>query len=181
MSKNNLFTIIFSFTSFLVAGEISVSISENLVNDYLSLIGDHQIPKGKSNAQALWSINNPHVKFQEGSAQFFATVSYKKGKTNIKKSVTKNMYVEYNFDKNIIQLMIENPLVKMERKEGTLGKFDISSLYQQGLRFQGPRPKAETIKLKTIKGRIKIDMNIKKSIIYFEPGVVRVAIDLNYK
>ena len=180
MNKSNLF-IIFSFTSFLIAGEISVSISENLVNDYLGLIGDHQIPKGKNNEQALWSINNPHVKFQEGSAQFFATVSYKKGKTNIKKSVTKNMYVEYNFDKNIIQLMIENPIVKMERKEGTLGKFDISSLYQQGLRFQGPRPKAETIKLKTIKGRIKIDMNIKKSIIYFEPGVVRVAIDLNYK
>ena len=46
MNKSNLF-IIFSFTSFLIAGEISVSISENLVNDYLGLIGDHQIPKGK--------------------------------------------------------------------------------------------------------------------------------------
>ena len=48
MNKSNLF-IIFSFTSFLIAGEISVSISENLVNDYLGLIGDHQIPKGKNN------------------------------------------------------------------------------------------------------------------------------------
>ena len=91
------------------------------------------------------------------------------------------MYVEYNFDKNIIQLMIDNPIVKMERKEGALGKIDISSLYQQGLKFQGPRPKAESFKLKTRKGRIKIDMNIKKSIIYFEPGVVRVAIELDYK
>ena len=44
-----------------------------------------------------------------------------------------------------------------------------------------PRPKVETIKLKTIKGRIRIDMNIKKSMIYFEPGIVRVAIDLDYK
>ena len=56
MNKSNLF-IIFSFTSFLIAGEISVSISENLVNDYLGLIGDHQIPKGKNDEQALWSIN----------------------------------------------------------------------------------------------------------------------------
>ena len=180
MIKRKIFIFSF-FTSLLFSGEISVSISENLVNDYLKLIGDHEIPKGKNNEQALWSINKPHVKFQEGSAEFFATVSYKKGKTNIKKTITKNMYVEYNFDKNIIQLMIENPIVKMERKQGALGKFDLSSLYQDGLRFQGPRPKTKSIKLKTNKGRVKINMNIKKSIIYFEPGVVRVAIDMNYQ
>ena len=80
------------------------------------------------------------------------------------------------------KLKIEDPTIKMERKNKSLGMFDLSSIYQkEGLRFQGPRPKAETIKLKTIKGRIKIDMNIKKSLIYFEPGVVRVAIDLEYK
>ncbi len=164
------------------AGEISVSISEELVNDYLKLIGDHQIPKGKRDDQALWSIKNPQVKFLEGSAEFHATVQYKKGKIHIKKQVTKNMYVEYNYDANIIQLKIENPTIKMERKSKSLGMFDLSSIYQkEGLRFQGPRPKSETIKLKTIKGRIKIDMNIKKSLIYFEPGVVRVAIDLEYK
>ena len=92
------------------------------------------------------------------------------------------MYVEYNYDKNIIQLTIENPIIKMERKDEFLGKFDLSTLYQEeGLKFQGPRPKAETIKLKTAKGRIEINMNIKKSLIYFEPGIVRVAIDLDYK
>ena len=69
----------------------------------------------------------------------------------------------------------------MERKQGALGKFDLSSLYQEGLRFQGPRPKTKSIKLKTNKGRVKINMNIKKSIIYFEQGVVRVAIDMNYQ
>ena len=171
--------LIFSVT---YSGEISVSISENLVNDYLKLIGDHQIPKGKPNNQALWSIKNPRVKFLEGSAEFHALVSYKKGKTNIKKHVTKNMYVEYNYDNNIIQLMIEDPIIKMERKNKSLGSFNLSTIYQrEGLRFQGPRPKSETIKLKTIQGRIKIDLNIKKSLIYFEPGVVRVAIDLDYR
>ena len=96
------------------------------------------------------------------------------------RSIEKTL-MEYNFDKNIIQLMIENPIVKMERKQGTLGKFDLSSLYQEGLRFQGPKPKTKSIKLKTSKGRVKINMNIKKSIIYFEQGVVRVAIDMNYQ
>ena len=93
MIKGNL--VIFSLlTSFILAGEISVSISEELVNDYLGLIGDHQIPKGKIGDQATWAINEPRVRFQEGSAEFLATVLYKKDKINIKKTITKNMYVE---------------------------------------------------------------------------------------
>ena len=91
------------------------------------------------------------------------------------------MYVEYNYDDNIINLRIEEPVIKMERKDETYGKLDLGDLYQKGLKFQGPRPKVQTMKLKTLKGRIRIDLNIKKSLIYFEPGVVRVALDLDYK
>ena len=178
---NRLFFIFPLFASFLFSGEISVSISEELVNDYLRLIGDHQIPKGKSGNKALWTIKDPQVKFEEGSAEFVASVYYKKGKTNIKKTISKNMYVEYNYDDNIINLMIEEPVIKMERKDETYGKLDLGELYQKGLKFQGPRPKVQTMKLKTLKGRIRIDLNIKKSLIYFEPGVVRVALDLDYK
>ena len=69
----------------------------------------------------------------------------------------------------------------MERKNETYGKLDLSDLYQKGLKFQGPRPKVQSMKLKTLKGKIRIDLNIKKSLIYFEPGVVRVALDLDYK
>ena len=35
-------------------------------------------------------------------------------------------------------------------------------------------------KTKNLKRKIKVDMNIKKSIIYFEKNVVRVALDLEY-
>ena len=113
---NRLFIIFSLLASSVFSGEISVSISEELVNDYLRLIGDHQIPKGKSGNKALWTIKEPQVKFEEGSAEFLASVYYKKGKTNIKKTISKNMYVEYNYDDNIINLMIEEPVIKMERK-----------------------------------------------------------------
>ena len=178
----NIFIKILIFVTLASAGEISVAISESLVNDYLKSIGNHQISIGNSKNQSLWSINDARVKFLEGSAEFYANVIFQKEKTRIKKNINKNVYVEYNYDKNIIQLMIEDPIVKMERKEGIVGKFDLNTIYQkEGLKFQGPKPKVKTIKLKTIKGRIKIDMNIKRSLIYFEPGVVRVAIDLDYK
>ena len=109
------------------------------------------------------------------------TVAFKKGKTNIKKSVKKKIFVEYSFDNNQVSLLIENPIVKMERKGTVYGKIDLSTFYQSGLKFHGPKPKEKSLKLKTSKGKIKVDMNIKNSIIYFEKNVVRVAIDLEYK
>ena len=179
MYKNFLF--IYLISSILSASEISISISEDLVNNYLKIIGNHEIPKGQKGDQAIWSIQDPRVNFEYGSADFLTTVTFKKGKTNIKKSVKKKIFVEYSFDNNQVSLLIENPIVKMERKNTVYGKIDLSTFYQSGLKFHGPKPKEKSLKLKTSKGKIKVDMNIKNSIIYFEKNVVRVAIDLEYK
>ena len=179
MYKNFLF--IYLISSIISASEISISISEDLVNSYLKIIGNHEIPKGKKGDQAIWSIQDPHVNFEYGSADFLTTITFKKGKTNIKKSVKKKIFVEYSFDNNQVSLLIENPIVKMERKGTVFGKIDLSTFYQSGLKFHGPKPKEKSLKLKTSKGKIKVDMNIKNSIIYFEKNVVRVAIDLEYK
>ena len=176
-----IFFVFYLSTSIISGSEISISISENLVNDYLKIIGDHEIPKGPKGDQAIWSIKNPHVNFEYGSAEFLTTVTYKKGKTNIKKSITKKIFVEYSFDNNQVSLLIEEPIVKMERKGKVYGKIDLSTFYQSGLKFHGPKPKEKSLKLKTSKGKIKVDMNIKNSIIYFEKNVVRVALDLDYK
>ena len=90
MSKKITIILLLSI-SIIFGSEISISISENLVNDYLKLIGNHEVPKGPKNDQAIWSIKNPEVKFEHGSAEFFTTITYKKGKTNIKKSIKKNI------------------------------------------------------------------------------------------
>tara|TARA_Y100001970_G_scaffold292240_1_gene432657 strand:+ start:1847 stop:2389 length:543 start_codon:yes stop_codon:yes gene_type:complete len=179
----NKFLITYSifFLSVIAAGEISVSISENLVNEYLRIIGNHEIPKGKKGNQALWSIKNPYVKFEHGSAEFHSTITFKKEKINIKKNIKKNIFVEYSYDDNQIRMVIEDPIVKMERSDETYGKVDLSTFYQQGLQFQGPKPKNQSVKFNTNKGKVKVNMNLKKSIIYFEKGVVRVAIDLKYR
>ncbi len=179
MYKNFLF--IYLISSIVFASEISISISEDLVNDYLKIIGNHEIPKGIKGDQAIWSIQDPHVSFEYGSADFLTTVTFKKEKTNIKKNVKKKIFVEYSFDNNQVSLLIEDPIVKMERKGNVYGKIDLSTFYQSGLKFHGPKPKEKSLKLKTSKGKIKVDMNIKNSIIYFEKNVVRVALDLEYK
>ena len=51
-----IFFVFYLSTSIISGSEISISISENLVNDYLKIIGDHEIPKGPKGDQATWSI-----------------------------------------------------------------------------------------------------------------------------
>ena len=41
-----IFFFIYIFMSISFASEISISISEDLVNDYLKIIGNHEVPKG---------------------------------------------------------------------------------------------------------------------------------------
>ena len=63
--------------------------TEDLVNDYLKIIGNHEIPKGPKGDQGIWSILDPRVEFEYGSADFLTTVTFKKGKINIKKNEKK--------------------------------------------------------------------------------------------
>ena len=83
MYKNFIF--IYLVTSIISASEISISISEDLVNNYLKIIGNHEVPKGPKGDQAIWSIKDPHVRFEYGSADFLTTITFKKGKINMLK------------------------------------------------------------------------------------------------
>ena len=178
--KKFLPALLFSLT-FLLGGEISVSISENLVNEYLNLIGNHQIVTGKKDNQATWTIKNPRVKFQYGKAVFLTTILFKKGKTDIKKDIKRNIDVEYSSRKNTLKLVIMDSLIKMERRGNVLGKIDLGSIYQSGLMFPGPKPSIDSFKLKTKKGRVKIHISARDSYIYFEKDVIRLALELEYK
>jgi hypothetical protein len=172
--------LLFSLT-FLIGGEISVSISEDLVNEYLNLIGNYQIVTGKKDSQATWTINNPRVKFQYGKAVFLTTILFEKGKTDIKKDIKRNIDVKYNSNKNTLKLVITDSLIKMERRGNVLGKIDLGSIYQSGLIFPGPKPSIDSFKLKTKEGRVKIHISTRDSHIYFEKDVIRLALDLEYE
>ena len=178
--KKFLTALLFSLT-LLIGGEISVSISEDLVNEYLNLIGNHKIMTGKKNNQATWIIKNPRVKFQYGKAVFLTTILFKKGKTEIKKDIKRNIDVEYNSNKNTLKLIITDSLIKMERRGKVLGKIDLGSIYQSGLIFPGPKPNVDSFKLKTKMGKIKISISTRKSYVYYEKNIIRFALDLEYE
>lgn len=177
--KKIIFSTILAF-KIIHGGEVSTTISEVVVNEYFTIVGDHQIFAGKKESQALWSIKNPRVKFNEGSAEFLATVLFEKDKVHIKKDIKKYVDIEYDEKLNEIQLLIKNSLVKMERRGKVLGKLDLSQIYQTGLVFSGPKSPIDFFKMKTKLGKIKFDVLIKDERIYFENGQIRFALDIDY-
>ena len=168
-------------SSFLCAGEISTSISEDLVNQYFKVLGSHQVMAGKKGSQAFWSIKNPRVKFVDGRADFLATVLFEKDKVNIKKDIKKPIEIFYDENKNQLKLIIRDALIKMERRGTVLGKVDLGLIYQTGLVFPGPKPVLDSFKMKTKLGKVKVQVLTKENNIYYEEGAIRFAIDINYE
>ena len=85
------------YFSSIHAGDVSLSISEDLINQYLKIIGDYKtvVKKGKPE----WVIQNPHVKLKNNEALFLAKVIYKQGLINIRKDIKLNLRVKYDLKK----------------------------------------------------------------------------------
>ena len=179
MTKRTSFLLL--FFSLLFGGEVSTSISEEIVNEYFNIVGSHQIFAGKKESQSLWSIKNPRVKFKEGKAEFLATVLFEKDRINIKKDIKKDIEIVYDDKKNELQLLIKNALVKMERHGKVLGKVDLGLIYQTGLVFSGPKPAIESFKMKTRLGKIRFDILNGEQNIFYEEGSIRFTMNLDYK
>ncbi len=76
--KKIIFTLFLS-APFLLAGEVSVSISEIVVNDYLALVGEFKDVSEEDEVQTIWTIQNPRVKFDDGNALFLANADFTLG------------------------------------------------------------------------------------------------------
>ena len=152
--------------SFLNAGEISLSISENLINEYLELIGEYKNISKKDNS-IQWLIQKPHVKLNNNEAIFFAKAIYKNGLINIKKNIKLLLKIKYNLKKNEINLIFENSIIKMERRGILLSKLDIKKIYEPKLIFNGPNLKNK-----------KFTINFKnKRKIYIKPNFAEISIE----
>tara|TARA_B100000579_G_C22706210_1_gene792247 strand:- start:401 stop:946 length:546 start_codon:yes stop_codon:yes gene_type:complete len=165
MNKKSVLYIFISF-SILMGGEISLSISENLINNYLESIGEYKTVSNK-NKKIEWEIYNPHVKLNNNEAIFFAKIIYKNGLVNIRKDVKINLKVKYNLKKNIVILFFENSIINMERRNVILGSIDLKDIYEPKLIFNGPNLKNK---------HFKLNLN-KKRKIYIKPDFAEIFIE----
>ena len=177
MKKKSILCVFIIF-SILLGGEISLSISENLINEYLEVIGEYKTISKKDN-KVEWIINNPHVELNNNEALFFAKVIYRNGLVNIRKDIKVNLKVKYDLKKNIVKLIFENSIINMERRNVLLGSLDLKNIYEPKLIFNGPNLKNKHFKLNLNKKR-KIYIKPDFAEIYIENKKIELIITLSF-
>ena len=178
--KKTIFTLLLYFP-FLLAGEISVAISEAVMNDYLTLVGDFKDVSEEDDLQIIWMLENPRVKFENGRPLFLVHANFTHGQLNIRKDIKLKIDIQFNSRKNTVQLIITDPVIKMERNGEILEELDISDIYQSDFVFPGPLPINDSFTIKTAEGKEKFDVTTQDPIITIESGVIEIMIDLLYE
>ena len=178
--KKTIFTLLLYFP-FLLAGEISVSISEAVMNDYLTLVSDFKDVSEDDDIQIIWLLENPRVKFENGEALFLVHANYTHEQLNIRKDIKLKIDIQFNSRKNTVQLIITNPVIKMERNGEILGELDISDIYHSDFVFPGPLLINDSFTIKTSEGKERFDVITQDPIITIESGVIEIMIDLLYE
>jgi hypothetical protein len=178
--KKIIFTLLLYFP-FLLAGEISVSISGAVMNDYLTLVGDFKDVLEDDDIQIIWMLENPQFKFENGEALFLVNANFTHGQLNIRKDIKLKIDIQFNPRKNTVKLIITDPVIKMERNGEILGELDISDIYQSDIVFSGPMLINDSFTIKTAEGKEKFDVTTQDPIITIESGVIEISIDHLYE
>ena len=165
------------YFSSMHAGEVSLSISEDLINQYLKVIGNYKTVQKKDKGQ--WSIQNPHVKLKNNEALFLAKVIYKQGLINIRKDIKLNLRVKYDLKKNELFLVFDNSIIDMERRGILLNSIDLKKFYEPKLIFNGPKLKNKYFKTQfNPKRKIHIKPNFAE--IFIENETIDLILNLSF-
>ena len=165
------------YLSFIHAGEVSLSISEELINQYLKVIGDYNTIPKKNKPE--WSIQNPHVKLNNNEALFHAKIIYKQGLINIRKDIKLSLKVKYDLKKNELFLIFDNSIINMERRGVLLNSIDIKEIYEPRLIFNGPKLKNKYFKTRfNPKRKIYIKPNFAE--IFIENETIDLILNLSF-
>ena len=159
------------------AGDVSLSISEDLINQYLKVIGDYKTIQKENKPE--WAIQNPHVKLKNNEAIFLAKVIYKQGLINIRKDIKLRLKVKYDLKKNELFLIFDNSIINMERRGVLLNSIDLKKIYEPKLIFNGPKLKNKYFKTQfNPKRKIKIKPNFAE--IFIENKTIDLILNLSF-
>ena len=165
------------YLSSIHAGDVSLSISEDLINQYLKVIGDYKTIQKENKPE--WSIQNPHVKLKNNEALFLAKVIYKQGLINIRKEIKLSLKVRYDLKKNELFLIFDNSIINMERRGVLLNSIDLKKIYEPKLIFNGPKLKNKYFKTQfNPKRKIHIKPNFAE--IFIENETIDLILNLSF-
>lgn len=165
---------------------VSVVISESTVNDFLAAVGP---VKGKgTGAQKIdytWTVTEPQVDFEPGTAGFKANVKVKTKIVTLSDKVNGRLAVDYNAETNKIRMQVVEakfPIyVKVFGKKVKIATLDIGRYYRPKFEFNGPEPVQQEVEMDVGGGDIRVvGVTVGGREIALEKDHVKVSVDLTY-
>ncbi len=176
---------LFLISSQGLAGDVTVTISEKTINEFVAAIGPIKGKGKKQGVKYTWKVKKAEIDFEPGSAQFIASVNLKAGPFKTSSTVKSKVRVTYDGESNIIKMTIEKAIykiyIKILGKKIKVGEVDIAKYYKPKFEFNGPEPVQNVVEVETGKNKIRIiQVTTTNSQLILGKDMIQTSVDLVY-
>ena len=165
---------------------ISLSLHEELINDFFLNMGTIEGEGETAFVKYSWELIEPKIDIEEDTILFFSRIKLKVGQLKTHKDVKGWVSASYNQDTNKIELKIEEAKVILDfdlfGKKIVLTEIDIAHYFSKAFNLNGPQPMSEHIEFDLPSGekrQIKVKTNQSFMEIKKDKILVKTALDFS--
>ena len=181
-----LISILFTQEDQLSNYHISLSLHEELINDFFLNMGTIEGEGETAFVKYNWELIEPKIDIEEDTILFFSRIKLKVGQLKTHKDVKGWVSASYNQDTNKIELKIEEAKVILDfdlfGKKIVLTEIDIAHYFSKAFNLNGPQPMSEHIEFNLPSGekrQIKVKTNQSYMEIKKDKIIVKTALDFS--
>ena len=168
------------------AQSVSVVITEKTINDFLAAMGPVKGQgKGAQKIKYNWTVTNPVIDFEPGTAAFRADIKVKTKIITLTDKVKGRLKVDYDPQTNKIKMQVVEAkfpvYVKVFGTKIKIATLDIGKYYKPKFEFNGPEPVQKAVQV-DIGGDAPVNIGVTVSgrEIRMEKDQLRVSVNLTY-
>ena len=180
-----LFSVLTSQENQLESYHISLSLHEDLINDFFKNMGSIE---GKGDAAITsykWKLIEPRIDIEEDTILFFSKIRLSVGELKTHKNVKGWVSASYNQETNKVQLKIEEAKVILDidifGNNVVLTELDIAHYFSKPFNLNGPQPMSEHIEFDLPNGEVReIKVGKEQSYMMLKKDAILVKTSLNF-
>ncbi len=168
------------------AQSVSVIITEKTINDFLAAMGPVKGKgKGAQKIKYKWTVTNPTIDFEPGTAGFKANIKVKTKIITLTDKVKGRLKVDYDAQANKIKMQVVEAkfpvYIKVFGSKVKIATLDIGKYYKPKFEFNGPEPVQKAVQV-DIGGDAPVNIGVTVSgrEILMEKDQLRVSVRLTY-
>ncbi|MFQ6607898.1 MAG: hypothetical protein ACE5EE_05095 [Fidelibacterota bacterium] len=127
---------------------VAVSLHEDMINNFFTSIGEISGKGSKKvfgkKVKYTWTVKDPYVDIEPGTASFKAKVEIKAGAFKSIKEANGKMEITYLPESNRIKIKVKETKVKLSFKflgqKVPIGSINLAKYYKPSFEFAGPQP-----------------------------------------